>query len=400
MVILCVFGLVLLVAVLFSELAERSVLSLAVLFLIAGFCAGPAVLGLIQSDPLDPAAEILTELALFSVLFTDGMRVDLKKLRADWQLPGLALFVGLPLTMLITGLLAHWLLGLRWAEAFLIGAALSPTDPVLAAAIIGRKSVAQALRSLLNIESGMNDGLALPMVLILIWVVQRESVPVLQIIGSLAGGVAFGVFVPWAAIRLARIPYLGVSEDYRPLKAVAIGVLLWAGSHLLHVNSFLAAFAGAITFAKIAPEHKESFESLGDLLAELLKLSALLLFGTFLSWKIFRELSLSSMVFIIVAVVLVRPLALSVTWFSEQLRMREWIAAMWFGPRGFASVLFALLILHSGIPRAHDVFAIIALVVTLSIVLHSTSDVPLAKWLARGDSRPEPTGKLVESKEA
>ena len=141
-----VFAIALLLAVLVSERAERSVLSTAVLFLVAGFIVSDGMLGIVVVAPKDPVVAVLAELALFSVLFTDGMRVGLKDLTSAWRLPGRALFLGLPLTLGGTALLAHYVAGLPWLESFLLGAILSPTDPVFAAAIVGRKGVPARLR--------------------------------------------------------------------------------------------------------------------------------------------------------------------------------------------------------------------------------------------------------------
>jgi NhaP-type Na+/H+ or K+/H+ antiporter len=161
-ILLVCFSALLVVAVLLSELANRTVLSTAVLFLVAGFLLGPGVLDVLRVQSGDPAVTVLAELALFSVLYSDGMRVGMKDLRRAWRLPGRALVLGLPLTLIITAALAHWVAGLPWLESLLLGAVLSPTDPVFAAAIVGRKEVPPRLRHLLNVESGVNDGLALP----------------------------------------------------------------------------------------------------------------------------------------------------------------------------------------------------------------------------------------------
>ena len=143
-----VFALTLLLAVLVSELADRSVLSTAVIFLATGFVAGNGLLGIISLDENDGAIFLLAELALFSILFTDGMRVGLSDLRSAWRLPGRALVLGLPLTLVGTAMIVRWVVGLNWSEAFLLGAVLSPTDPVFAAAIVGRDEVPARLRRL------------------------------------------------------------------------------------------------------------------------------------------------------------------------------------------------------------------------------------------------------------
>ncbi|MGH9066201.1 MAG: cation:proton antiporter, partial [Acidimicrobiales bacterium] len=171
MTLLLVFAVTLLGAVLLSALAHRSVLSTAVLFLVVGAVAGPGLIGWIAVYPSDDLVRVLAELALFSVLFTDGMAARTSELRRAWRLPGRALLFGLPLTLGAIAVLAHYLAGLSWLEASLLGAVLSPTDPVFAAAIVGREEVPARLRQLLNVESGLNDGLALPVVVVLLAIV-------------------------------------------------------------------------------------------------------------------------------------------------------------------------------------------------------------------------------------
>ena len=130
MEVIFLYALVLLIAVLVSGFAHRSVLSTAVIFLIAGFLLGQEILGVISFSEKDEVVSVFVELALFAVLFTDGMLIGLKDLRESWRLPGRALLLGMPLTFAITAVFAYLLLDLSWAEAFLIGAVLAPTDPV------------------------------------------------------------------------------------------------------------------------------------------------------------------------------------------------------------------------------------------------------------------------------
>lgn len=166
MSLLVVFSFVLLLAVLISSLAARSVLSTSVLFLVAGFVAGPGMLHAIDVSPDQPSLSLLVTLALFSVLFTDGMHVGWNYLRSAWRLPGRVLLLGMPLTMLFNTLAACFFLKTTWMQGALLGAILSPTDPVFASAIVGRQEISRPLRQLLNVESGINDGLALPIVIV------------------------------------------------------------------------------------------------------------------------------------------------------------------------------------------------------------------------------------------
>ncbi len=282
------FAIVLLVAVLISGLAHRSILSTAVLFLAAGFVAGGPILGIVRVHPTDPLVGTLVELALFTVLFTDGMRVGLPELASAWRLPGRALLLGLPLTLLGTAVLCHLILGMAWTPSLLIGAALSPTDPVFAAALVGRAEVPQRLRFLLNVESGLNDGLALPVVLALLSLADAESIGFGPLIGDLAAGIGIGVAVPFVSIGLERSRFFGAANVYEPLHGVAIGLLVYALTSALHANPFLAAFAAGVTVATRSERVRDAFEGFGAAIAELTKLAAILTFGLLMSLEAAR----------------------------------------------------------------------------------------------------------------
>ncbi len=389
MTTLFVFAITLLAAVLISNLADRSVLSTAVLFLFAGIAAGEGMLGVVNLHPDDHAVAILAELALFSVLFTDGMKVGFKDLASAWILPGRALLFGLPLTLIGTALLAHWVVGLPWAESFLIGAVLSPTDPVFAAAIVGREEVPARLRQLLNVESGLNDGLALPIVLAMLAVVAREKVNIGENLVEIVVGIAIGIVVPLVAINLERTRFFSIHATYQPLNGFAIGLLVLTLSSKLHGNEYLAAFAAGITIATIAPEVRESFHHFGELVAELLKLAALLVFGSLISPRFLGEISLAGYLFAFLAIVAIRPIALLISLIRSPLDWEERLTAAWFGPKGFASVVFGLLILHEAkssridLGRADQLFHLIALCITGSIIAHSSTDILVARWFSR-----------------
>ncbi|WP_255351528.1 cation:proton antiporter [Cryobacterium sp. MLB-32] len=278
------FAIVLVIGVLISERANRTVLSTAVLFLLGGFVLGQGGLGVLTITAGDPIVGTLAELALFSVLFTDGMRVGLADLRSAWHLPGRALLLGLPLTLLITAVLAHVVVGVPWLQAFLLGAVLAPTDPVFAAAIVGRREVPARLRHLLNVESGLNDGLALPIVLVLIAASGGLSPGGVNasgwaLAGEIALGIVVGVAVPLIVLRLEKLPFLRATTALQPLVTVSIGLLVLAICEATHANLFLGAFAAGITVASYSPRFRREFEQFGELVTELLKLAAILVFG-------------------------------------------------------------------------------------------------------------------------
>lgn len=378
------FAVLLLIGVLISERAHRTVLSTAVLFLVGGFLLGPGALGFITVSTGDPIVGGLAELALFSVLFTDGMRVGYRDLRAAWRLPGRALLLGLPLTLVLTALFAHLVAGLPWLESFLLGAILAPTDPVFAAAIVGREEVPGRLRHLLNVESGVNDGLALPIVLILLAAAGGSDTHGEQLLFEIILGIAVGVVVPVIVLSLEKLSFLQAIRSLQPLLAVSIGLLVLAICEASHANLFLGAFAAGITVATIGPGLRHEFEQFGELVTELLKLAAIMVFGALITpTLLFTEIPFAGWIFAVLALVVARPLALLVSFLGAKLSLGEQAAAMWFGPKGFASVVYGLIILESGIVRADEIYHLVALVIVLSILSHSSTDVVIARRFAR-----------------
>ncbi len=391
-VLLLVFAGTLMVGVLISGLAHRSIVSTALLFLVVGFLAGSGVTGVLDLDPRSPLVLRFAELALFSVLFSDGMHAGVRDLRSAWGLPGRALLFGMPLTFAGGTLLCHLLTGLSWTDSMLVGAVLTPTDPVFAEALVGRKEVPRRLRHLLNVESGLNDGLALPFVLVLISLVSSESASGLGVLGELALGVGIGIVVPYVALTIEGLPVFRAHGRYQPLNAFAIGLLVLALCYVTHANPFLAAFAAGSTVSSVSPAARASFEGFGELVAELLKLAALLIFGALLSPDLLGRLPLSAYALAVLLLVLVRPAALSLSLLGSQLARREWVAAAWFGPKGFASVTYGLLVLQSDATNARRMFDLIAVTIALSIVAHSSTDLTVTRWFH--DERVDPPRPL------
>ncbi|WP_079123108.1 cation:proton antiporter [Streptomyces abyssalis] len=383
MVLIAVFGIVLLAALLLSGLAARTVLSTSLLLLVGGALVGEGFLGFVDVTPESGIVSVTADLALFAVLFVDGMHVSFPALRRAWRYPARALALGMPLAFAFMALVSHYLVGLDWTTSFLVGAVLAPTDPVFASAIVGRKEVPARLRQLLNVESGINDGLALPVVLLLIAAAgpaaghARTSGTAIGT--ELALGLVFGAGLPLLVHALARVRVLGAEPKLQPLLPLATGVILYALCHLTHANPYLAAFSAGAVLASVSPEAKESFGPLGDQLAELAKFAALLIFGALLTPQLFGDLTVGGYVAAVLAIVLIRPASLLLSLVGTRLDRRERFAAAWFGPKGFASVVYGLLVLQSGIPQAEQAYTLVAVCIAFSIVAHSSTDVPVAR---------------------
>jgi NhaP-type Na+/H+ or K+/H+ antiporter len=375
------FGVMLLISVSLSGLAARTVLSTALLFLVAGAVLGPGGLGLVQKSAEDNIVAVLADIALFTVLFTDGQRASVPALREGWRLSGRALGLGMPLAMIGIAIPAHYLVNLDWPTAFLLGAILSPTDPVFASALVGRADVPLRLRRLLNVESGLNDGLALPFVLIFLSMAKHENSHISTVLVELVLGLVIGIGVA-ALVALAwRAKILTAEPRLQPLGPVAIAVVVYAICHLTHANPYLAAFAAGSALATLDHVAAESFEPFGDLLSELTKFAALLVFGTLITPDRLSHLGWQGWLLAVVAIVLVRPASMLLSLLRTPMPRSERLTAAWFGPKGFASVVYGLLVLQAGLPNGELLFDLIAVTIAMSIILHSSTDVPVAHML-------------------
>lgn len=384
MALLAVFGAVLALSALLSGVAARTPLSTSLVVLLLGAVLGPGALGVLDIEAENPLVSTLAQVALVTVLFTDGQHLPLGYVRRTARLAGRALGIGMPITALGLAALTIALTDLGWLPALLIGAVLSPTDPVFAAAIVQREEVPARLRNLLNVESGVNDGLALPVVLVLLAQsgTPTGSTEALVLVGELLGGIALGVAVPLAVRALNRVPGLD-RADAPALLSLAIGATLFGVAEVAHLNPYLAAFAGGVTAATVLPEVGRRFDPLGQQLSEAAKLLALLVFGGLLTPVLLGAVPMGGWVLAVLSLLLVRPAAMLASLARARLPVEQKLVAAWFGPKGFASVVYGLLVLESGAAEAQQEFAIIAACVAVSVLVHSSTDVPVSRWLTR-----------------
>lgn len=379
---LLVFGITLLVAIYISGLAHRTILSTTVIFLAVGFLCGDGIAGIIHTQKDTEIVGLFSELALVAVLFTDGMRLDVRTLRTSWRLPLRALMIGMPVTAALTTLLAHFIAGLPWLPALLLGSLLSPTDPVLISSIVGHEAVPRRLRDFLNIESGFNDGMALPAVILLIGLLTRQEVDLFTLLAEVIGGVVLGIAIPWLALQFERRFFFAATGEAELIQPFAIVVILFALCRLTTMNEYLAAFSAGISLTAFKKNPPQGYDSFERTLARVFELAAILLFGALVSPGLLAEVTPQGYLFALLSLLAVRPVAMLIALPGTGLPKKEWAAAAFFGPKGFASVVYALLMLSAGFPEAAQAFSLAAIVIAGSIILNSTLDVPAVRWLS------------------
>ena len=388
-----VFAVLLVLGALLSGVAHRSFLSLTAIFVIAGFVLGDGALEVIHFDAGGAFVSDLEIVALVVILFRDGLEVEREMLQQAWHLPLRKLVLGMPITCVLIAVAAYTLTSLSWAQSFLLGALLSPTDPVLSSAVVTNPRVPRVIRHSLNLESGLNDGLALPAVLAFAAVV--ADTPgfswwqfVLQDVGL---GFAFGVAVGFIAARL--LPRgRGLEEEVglHVKSLYALGVAFAAyGIAVLppEGNGLIAAFVAAITLGILRNDIRTAFQNRADDIVELVKLSVFVVFGSLLTFDGLFGDGWAAVAIVAFTLLVARPVAVAVALAGTDTDAPTRAFMAWFGPKGVATMTFSLLVLGEALPGGQRIFNIAALAVFVSIIAHGLTDTPGAEWIARVTER-------------
>jgi NhaP-type Na+/H+ or K+/H+ antiporter len=394
---LLVFGGLLMGGALLSGIAKRSFLSLAAVFVVVGFVLGEGGLDVLDFHARSEFVHDLAVVALVVILFRDGLEVEAEMLQREWHLPFRKLALGMPITGAIVACAAHWIVGLDWLESALVGALLSPTDPVLSSSVVTNPRVPRLVRHSLNLESGLNDGLALPAVLAFTAALGTDSDFVWWkfVLQDVTLGFAFGIGLAWVAAKL--MPRGRKLDDSIPAHAqslYALGVAFAIYGFEVGLppegNGFIAVFVGAITLGIMRPDLRVNFENRADDIVEIVKLAIFVVFGSLLTFDGLFGDGWAAVALVAVALLVARPAAL---WISLAGTKLDWATKgfmAWFGPKGVATMTFSLLVLGEGIPGAERIFNLAALCVFASVLLHGLTDTPGSEWLARREARPAP----------
>jgi NhaP-type Na+/H+ or K+/H+ antiporter len=386
---LLVLGLLLVGGALVSGLAHRSFLSLTAGYVVAGFVLGEGGFEVLDFDPTGGFVATLATIALIVILFRDGLEVEAEMIQEHWRPPARKLVFAMPLTAGLIAVAAHVLTDLDWTESFLLGALLSPTDPVLSSSVVTNPRVPRLVRHSLNLESGLNDGLALPAVLALLASLAATDdftwwTFVVQDIGV---GLATGIAVGWlASVLFPRQDLFGgeIPPHHKALFALGVGFSAYALAVLPpDGNGFIAVFVCAIVLGIRRPDVRVCFEARSEDIIELVKLSVFVVFGSLLTFGGLFDDGLAAVAIVLFTLLVARPVAVFASLIGTKIDIPTRGFMAWFGPKGVATMTFSLLVLSEGISAGNDIFNLAALVVFTSIIAHGLTDTPGAEWLAR-----------------
>lgn len=383
---LLVFGALLFLAASLSGLMRGTVLSASVLSVAVGIAL--AATDVVSVDASSETVVDLITLALILTLFSDGLFVERELLARHWGPVARAIVLAMPLTLGLLALAAKGLFpDLSWAEAFLIAAVLTPTDPVVTSAVVTSAKVPSRIRHTLNLESGLNDGLALPFVLFFLVLAEPggdAGHEATKLLGEAAFGATLGVALGMGGGRLRHhLPAGGVAARYEGIYAVGLGLIAYGLAEVTFGNGLIAAFVCGIALGAGAHEVPEPFVDFAENVSTIAQVLTFFVFGALIVSTGFHGSIPALVGFIALALLVARPLAILAAFLRERLPLPQKLFIAWFGPKGVASMLFALYVLDSQVDDRALLFPIAAFTILASITAHGLTDTVGARWVGR-----------------
>ena len=385
-----------LATLLFSLISARlrqSIVTAPMVFVLFGLLFGDAGFRWLKFHLANETIHLLAELTLVVVLFTDASRIDLKLLRSQHKLPVRLLTIGLPLCIVL-GTFVAWLLfeDLNFWQAAVLATIVAPTDAALAHAVVTNPLVPTRIRQTISVESGLNDGLCLPLFLIFVCGARVAEHPentaywirfaVMQLgLGPLVG-IGIGLVGGKLIERASRGQW--IRHAFLELTTLALSLLAFGGAEWIGGNGFIAAFCAGLTVGNVSRSVRAAIHEFAEAEGQLLTLLVFLVFGAVIVPMVIDDIDLRVLGFSLLGLSMIRMLPVAMSLIGTNLRMDTRLFVGWFGPRGIASVVFALMLLNEiEVPGRQRIFSTAIATVMLSVLSHGLSAYPAAKWYAR-----------------
>jgi sodium/hydrogen antiporter len=361
-----------------------------IVFTVVGLVVGSEALGLVEPDPSGTIVKHLAEATLALVLFADASRIDLKALRGEFTLPARLLGFGLPLTLVLGFVLALGVLGaLSWSEALLVAVILAPTDAALGQAVVTGRRLPSRIRQGLNVESGLNDGICVPLFFIVLAVAEAETGAVGNgaaarlILEEIGYGIVGGVIAGTAAA--AVVLFAGarglVEASWLQVVPVAAAALAFGVADPLGGSGFIAAFVAGAVFGGLRQrgQRGEEVEFLIEQAGSVLNAITFIVFGAVLLAPALGDLSWSIAAYAVLSLTVARMIPVAVALIGLHARPPTVGFLGWFGPRGLASIVFAVLVVEeANLPHEATILNVVYVTIGLSVLAHGLSAAPLA----------------------
>ena len=389
---LTIVALALIAVAAFSRPLSGSPITPAIVFVSIGLLVGPKVLGGVDISSTSSTVRALAEATLALVLFSDASRIDLGELRRQLSLPTRLLGIGLPLTIALGALAAAVIFGeLTFWEAVIVGVILAPTDAALGQAVVTEPRVPGRIRQTLNVESGLNDGICVPLLFAAVAAADIEShisegrtglTLLLEEVGyGVVGGVAAALVIGAVVIYAGRRDL--IQGSWRQVIPAAGAVLAYGTAAALGGSGFIAAFAAGLVFRAVIKRDPEDMNRLTEEVGGVLNGVTFIIFGAILLGPALGELTWSLALYAVLSLTVVRMVPVAIALLGSRPRLPTLGFLAWFGPRGLASIVFAVIVIEeSQLPHEDLIVLAIYLTVGLSVFAHGLTAAPLANRYA------------------
>ncbi len=380
-----------------SGLLQRTIISGALVYIAFGLIVGPLGLGFFTLDVTAEGLSLLAELTLALVLFTDAANANLRELKHSFRIPQRLLLIGLPLTIILgfgAGLLVFS--GLALLEIAILATMLAPTDAALGKAVVTNESVPSNIREGLNVESGLNDGICVPILFIFLALVASTggegdtTVLALKLVAQAIGiGIAVGAVFSFVCVRLIKMcaERGWITETWRMLLVPSLAVTCFAVAQLLGGSGFIACFVGGMLFGGLEKQHKQKLLPAAEMTGDKLALITWVVFGAVVVGQSLGAFSWRVVLYAVLSLTLVRMVPVFLVLGGMKLRSDEKLFMGWFGPRGLASIVFAVIVLNKHLPNGEIISMTVVCTILLSVIAHGLSANPLVAALGARISR-------------
>ncbi len=383
-------------AFLYSAIAgrvERSMVTSPMVYVAFGFIAGPMVLGILKMDVTAVELRVIADLTLALVLFIDAANADLGTLKTHGIIPRRMLLIGLPLAILLgigAGLVV--LPGLTFYEVCLLATMLAATDAALGKGVVTNKDVPARLREGLNVESGLNDGMCVPVLLVFLALATGSShgeaggtsLALTLVAEEIGIGIAVGLSFAYLSVKILRVALARgwLSEIWAQIPVIGVALACFAMASRLHGSGYIAAFVGGLLFGHMTRYTHELVKA-GEGIAELLAMLTWIVFGVFAFGQYWSVMTWPVLLYSVLSLTLIRvlPNLLALTRSGEDFESKLFLS--WFGPRGLATIVFMVIVANNGLPGEETMKVVVTCVITLCIVAHGVTANPWAARMAR-----------------
>ena len=371
---------------------EKSVLSGALLATLFGLLVGPLCLGIYNIELKDLDYRLIAELALALVLFSDASKTKMRSLSKDSLLPKRLLGIGLPLTILAGTVVAYLMFpDFSILEMGILATLLAPTDAALGKAVVTNPAVPIKIREGLNVESGLNDGICVPVLFLLLGLHQAEmghtsehATGVLLFVEEIGVGLAVGVSLTYLAHKLLVVANKKewLLESWKPIVLIALAFSCFGLAQILDGSGFIACFTGGLFYGWLNKNRDsillESTEGFGDTISMI----TWVIFGSAVLYETLAAFTWQVVIYALLSLTVIRMIPVFISLIGHRFNFKEKLFVSWFGPRGLASIVFAIIILEADLPHEETIVLTAVSTILLSIVLHGITAKPFIKALA------------------